>query len=159
MKVNEETMKVAAHFLLKVQFLGFVASSGPFHVTYLWLFDSQFRRLIYSPDSRVRPQICSLSASLGAALQVQDHLRPEHHLEVQTSRLDLLFRPVHHLSFPPVSSLRLTCSDYHHHCTYDDHCGDGRNGYRDVVLSRDVQVALSMVDRSWASLRAPTTTS
>jgi hypothetical protein len=34
MKVNEETMKVAAHFLLKVQFLGFAESSGPSHVTY-----------------------------------------------------------------------------------------------------------------------------
>lgn len=34
MNVKEETMKVAAHFLLKVQFLGFAESLGPSHVTY-----------------------------------------------------------------------------------------------------------------------------
>lgn len=34
MKVNIETVMVAAHFFLLVQFLGLSGSSDPFHVTY-----------------------------------------------------------------------------------------------------------------------------
>lgn len=35
MKVKQETMTVAAHFFLRVQFLGFSGSSGPSQVTCL----------------------------------------------------------------------------------------------------------------------------
>lgn len=37
MNVNEETIRVAAHFRPRVQFRGFLGSSGPSHVTWVCL--------------------------------------------------------------------------------------------------------------------------
>lgn len=62
MNVKEDTISVAAHFFLEVQFFGFSGSSGPVHATYTELAGrtDDKRREVIDLDRILRGWRCAL---------------------------------------------------------------------------------------------------